>query len=112
MMSHVDKPYYGWELMSHRDDPQMDYSSDSATRVMLHRQTGMSCNLWTFTPTEDANQYIITFFIDECWFVQEGWTLVSDPVKGIQCVKNVEREQNKYWKVEEVTAWSGNFRIT
>lgn len=21
MMSHVDKPYYGWELMSHRDDP-------------------------------------------------------------------------------------------
>jgi hypothetical protein len=72
----------------------------------------MSCNLWTFTPAEDANQYIITFFIDECWFVQEGWTLVSDPVKGIQCVKNVEKEQNKYWKVEEVTAWSGNFRIT
>jgi hypothetical protein len=37
MMSHVDKPNYGWELMSHRDDPQTDYSSDSATRVMLHR---------------------------------------------------------------------------
>lgn len=54
MMSHVDKPYYGWELMSHRDDPQMDFSSDSSTRVMLHRQTGMSCNLWSFNPTDDG----------------------------------------------------------
>ena len=113
MMSHVDRPHYGWELMSHRDDPQMDYTSDSATRVMLHRQTGMSCNLWTFTPKGDGSQeYVITFFIDECWFMQDGWVLVSDPLKGIQCVKNVEKDQNKYWSVEEVTSRSGNFRIT
>ncbi len=91
----------------------MDYTSDSATRTILHRQTGMACNLWTFTPTDDAEQqYVITFYMDECWFVQDGWTLVSDPVKGILCTKSVSEGQNKYWRVTEVTAKSGNFRIS
>lgn len=54
--------------MAHRHE-EKDCHGPESTRVMIHKQTGHSCNIWRLEPSDgEEKTFKILLDIDEAWF--------------------------------------------